>query len=742
MSIFGSKIKATDASVIDRLVTGVQEALTKQTRTAGYNASEIARVALATESYGTNQTKIDSLSNAVQQMSVAMEAIQKDVFGQSGTKLTRAQRESGAVAATLVGDVSAFLATPSVRAIPASESIKDMGIIGMPDAFDQRSNFLMAKEAYDEKANQKSAQYTVAYNVQAARQNEFGEAFFPTVTISPDNLGFSVQARIVSVYNDFQRNISGDLSNYNKTNVVRAVIDYTILEDNLTDIVPINQTTSAKYFVSSSLVAPSAVTIGTDTFNTAPLAFGQKFSLIGLSQVPSMLANGTMDPSDSIDPAITLKNVYVSVGTDTLVFPTLNLPLSAFAAATQGNYRQMNIAFRTDTLMLNATSTNVAGGALTQLASIATNNLLVRLHVEVYGYVNVETGETTLTASNLSVVSVQDANGNTLSLTASPAAAIVTAVADGSAFGFDLQAYRTNVNRRQRGQLIDTTFYTQIYPVPLRGPITSLRPVTSDGQTDASDLAALITTTQIRCSNAAVTALLAAESSLASYLDPRTSDFIGVLPDILGVGRLLVVPRFMSATLDMSQSVASLDTSSRIEDIQATLVNTCRDMSIRLYRDSGYQPAADAMAGGNAPAPTVIIGTDPVIANYLMTTGDLRTLGNGLPCKVVATYDSRMNGRIVMSLGQFDHANENAPNPLHFGNMAWKPEMTLVLPISRGGQISKELTVQPSFRHVVNLPVMGSVTVTNLPEVVVGRIPVSLTANTSTVVGGLVENEI
>ena len=381
MSIFGSKIKATDASVIDRLVTGVQEALTKQTRTAGYNASEIARVALATESYGTNQTKIDSLSNAVQQMSVAMEAIQKDVFGQSGTKLTRAQRESGAVAATLVGDVSAFLATPSVRAIPASESIKDMGIIGMPDAFDQRSNFLMAKEAYDEKANQKSAQYTVAYNVQAARQNEFGEAFFPTVTISPDNLGFSVQARIVSVYNDFQRNISGDLSNYNKTNVVRAVIDYTILEDNLTDIVPINQTTSAKYFVSSSLVAPSAVTIGTDTFNTAPLAFGQKFSLIGLSQVPSMLANGTMDPSDSIDPAITLKNVYVSVGTDTLVFPTLNLPLSAFAAATQGNYRQMNIAFRTDTLMLNATSTNVAGGALTQLASIATNNLLVRLHV-------------------------------------------------------------------------------------------------------------------------------------------------------------------------------------------------------------------------------------------------------------------------------------------------------------------------------------------------------------------------
>ena len=742
MSIFGSKIKATDASVIDRLVTGVQEALTKQTRTAGYNASEIARVALATESYGTNQTKIDSLSNAVQQMSVAMEAIQKDVFGQSGAKLTRAQRESGAVAAALVGDVGAFLATPSVRAIPASESIKDMGIIGMPDAFDQRSNFLMAKEAYDEKANQKSAQYTVAYNVQAARQNEFGEAFFPTVTISPDNLGFSVQARIVSVYNDFQRNISGDLSNYNKTNVVRAVIDYTILEDNLTDIVPINQTTSAKYFVSSSLVAPSAVTIGTDTFNTAPLAFGQKFSLIGLSQVPSMLANGTMDPSDSIDPAITLKNVYVSVGTDTLVFPTLNLPLSAFAAATQGNYRQMNIAFRTDTLMLNATSTNVAGGALTQLASIATNNLLVRLHVEVYGYVNVETGETTLTASNLSVVSVQDANGNTLSLTASPAAAIVTAVADGSAFGFDLQAYRTNVNRRQRGQLIDTTFYTQIYPVPLRGPITSLRPVTSDGQTDASDLAALITTTQIRCSNAAVTALLAAESSLASYLDPRTTDFIGVLPDILGVGRLLVVPRFMSSTLDMSQSVASLDTSSRIEDIQATLVNTCRDMSIRLYRDSGYQPAADAMAGGNAPPPTVIIGTDPVIANYLMTTGDLRTLGNGLPCKVVATYDMRMNGKIVMSLGQFDHANENAPNPLHFGNMAWKPEMTLVLPISRGGQISKELTVQPSFRHVVNLPVMGSVTVTNLPEVVVGRIPVSLTANTSTVVGGLVENEI
>ena len=48
----------------------------------------------------------------------------------------------------------------------------------------------------------------------------------------------------------------------------------------------------------------------------------------------------------------------------------------------------------------------------------------------------------------------------------------------------------------------------------------------------------------------------------------------------------------------------------------------------------------------------------------------------------------------------------------------------MVLPIHRNGANSKELTVQPSFRHVTNLPILIEIDVTGIPETVETRVPV------------------
>jgi hypothetical protein len=82
-------------------------------------------------------------------------------------------------------------------------------------------------------------------------------------------------------------------------------------------------------------------------------------------------------------------------------------------------------------------------------------------------------------------------------------------------------------------------------------------------------------------------------------------------------------------------------------------------------------------------------------------------------------------GKIFLSFGQFDSDLNSKPNPLHFGCMGWKPEMTLTLPISRDGQISKELTVQPSFLHIVNMPIMGELTVQNISQVVASKVAIN-----------------
>lgn len=720
LSIYANKLKgARPATGLVAAVETISATLDDVKRSG--NALAIGRASYAIESIDANTAGL--METASDKLQAAIESISTRL----GFELSDAQKSAGVVAGLMVQDPQGFLASPVLRPTAATESMAVIDTVGMSDALMQRG-----AEAYDEKENRQLAQYTVAYNVQASRQDEFGEAFFPTVTITPDNLGYMVQARLVSVFNDFQRNVSGALDNYNKKNIIRAAIDYRILKNDMTRIRPVYQAASAANFVDTAVIPATAITIEDETVTTAPLAVNKRFSLLGLSQTATLLANGVMDPSDSIDPGIYLDNLYIKFGSDILKFSVRQLPLASFAAAVQGNYREMKLNFSTEALLVNAnTAPTIDSAALVTLLPVSTANANLRLRVQVSGSINVETGETTVYAGAVEVASVVDSSGAALDLTAAPWAALVTAAGSASVIGYDLYAFRTNSNRRQRGQLLDVTFYNQLYPVPLRSPITVLRPVNSDGQSDASDLSALITATQLRASNEAVTALLDAAQALGQYVStPVSAETLGVTPDILGIGRLLVVPAYIQATVDMSKAVASLNSSDRAADISATLVNVIRDMAYRLYRDSGYQPAANALAGGNAAAPTVIVGTDPVLARYLMVEGDLRTLGSELNCKLVSTNDLRMAGRIAVSFGQFDNGSANTPNPLHFGNMAWKPEMTLVLPIARGGQISKELTVSPAFRHIVNLPVMGMLTVTNVPNVVASQVPITFAAGT------------
>jgi hypothetical protein len=192
------------------------------------------------------------------------------------------------------------------------------------------------------------------------------------------------------------------------------------------------------------------------------------------------------------------------------------------------------------------------------------------------------------------------------------------------------------------------------------------------------------------------------------------------------VARFLVTPFYEHQNYSAPAVVDSIKSHERAADIQASLVNMLRDMVYRMYRDSGFKAAADALAGGVAATPTVIIGTDPVIARYLQVTGDFRTLGNDFNVKIVSTLNINMRGKIRFSFGEFGEGKEGVPNPMHFGNMAWKPELTLILPLHRNGANSKEITVQPSFLHIVNLPIMGSIDVSGIESVVTAKVPVNM----------------
>lgn len=702
MNIFANKLKKFEPTTkFDRMVEGVGSIVNNTL----VGASGLTSLAISTESLRDDQIRM--FENTTEGLRTSLEAL----AGTMNLSVEDYQLTAGVVAGVIAADPQKFLGNKHDVMI----STEGMHVVQSTsgDAFETRP---LALEAYDDRDNKNAAMFSIAYNMQAARQDEFGETLFPTVVLAPDQVGISITVRLMQVYNDLYRQISGDLDQYRKKNIIRAVADPTILKSESTRIIPVHRVESAAKFVDVALLAPRTVTLEGESILTSSLATGVPVSLLGLSQTDTLLQSGAMDVTDSIERAIRLHYLVIKAGDDILKVDVSNLPLSEFTYATQGNFRKMALNFDTTSVLINDKTKQADGSALVDLLPIVTGDYTVRLEIAATGSVNIETGQTEVYGNKVRVYTVQDTAMELLDPTAAPANAIVALFDDAEIIGYEVIAYRSNLNRRQRGQLIDTTFESQAYNVPYFAPFTAIHPVTLDGQTDASDLQALVTATRVLTSNKAVTALIEAAQGLHEYV--VAEDYVGLAPDILGVGRFYVHPSYFEEAVNMTDIVDSMASKDRAEDIQMALVNKIRDYVYRMYRDSEYQAAADALSGGTAPTPEVIIATDPVIGRWLMVTGELRTLGGEFNTRIVTSLDRRVAGKIFVTFGVFDETRNSQVNPLSFGNMLWSPEVTVVLPISRNGQISKELCVTPRFRHIVNLPIMTALTITGLPNTV------------------------
>ena len=702
-SVFSSKVrKDSDTGAHAMVVAAVRDVLNNaKTVHAPSNLASI----IGLESF--NQDQQSTLTAAFEHFEGAFERMAQ-VLNISPNKT---QLQAAASAAILSSDLRQAVSSKVAVEGHSDKTSTFVGMNGVADGLTRRT----ALEAYDERDNRNANVYMVAYSFLAGHQNEFGETFFPTVVVPADNVGVAVSIRLVQVQDDIKRSLNGAVANFNRRNIVRALIDSTILKNEMTRIIPVHRAQSVANFVAASAVAPAPVVLEGENIDTAPLAVGVELDLIGLSQTDALLASGVMGPTDSIDPAVSLNKVYVKAGADVLSFNVDGLALSNFIASPQDNYKRHNLNFSSRSLMINKNTKRVDGSNLVELADVATNDVILYVSIDMTGYVNVETGSTQVFANKIKVDSAYNAAGTQLALNHASVAGLVADINGGSIIGYDVKAYRSNQNLRQRGQLLDTTYYNQIWAVPLRSPVAVLRPPSVDTSNDSSDLTALVSATFARTSNEAVSTLLYTAGLLKDFVDSRIPG--AVAPDLFGVARFLVEPTFIGESLDVATVINSVTSHEKAEDIAAVLVQKIRDIGYRLYRDSGFQAVVESKVAGVEGNPVILIGTDPMTARYLTVSGDTRLTGAGFDFKVVTSPDARMQGKLVIALGYPDQS-QGVLNPMHLGNMLWSPEATLVIPVTRDGQVSRELTVMPRFRHIVNVPVMGVVEVSNIPEVV------------------------
>jgi len=652
-------------------------------------------------------------------LSVSMES------DDEGEELTDAQLEAGAIAAMAAGAPAEY-ADIALRSAPAEGGERlEVATSGAAGSVDVRET--PSLEAFDERELAKFIPYSIAFNVKASRQDSFSEMFYPTTVVSPDQGGYEVHLRRTLVHNAIQHQSSGNRSDWQRKNLVHAAIDATILADESTALIPtvLANGSNADKFVPEALVAPTTRRIGNVDVVTAPLLIGQQVDLLGLSSHPGLLGAGFIDHTDAIDAAISLEKLYVqldegdaanSVAPTIVRFNTLRLARAGFVKSVEGDGREMALAFRTQDLVLDKNTTDVAGVAPAVLQAVRDANYTVRLSVNVTGTVNVQLGNAELFASKVNVASIVDEDGNEISLASGAGRTIAQALtATSQVLGYDLKAARTNSNRRTRGLLLDHNDQVFRYTIPLGAPISAPSPAGSNR--DARDLESLIDAVRVRNTNNAVTRLLNYISTLKEYVGGVQRK--GCLPSVEGVGGFLVNPFFEDIEIDMDKEISSIRDIDRAADVNALLVNAIRDVSYRMYRASGFQPALNASSNGSNQ-PKLLIGTDVLLQRHLMVTGDSRTFGIAFASyQIESTFDSRMDDTIVIALTRDGQCE--AGDPLQWGVHAWIPELASSMMVARDGGTYPEAMVQPRNLHVNNVPVAARIKVKNLDKVLKNR---------------------
>jgi hypothetical protein len=640
--------------------------------------------------------------------------------------------ESATYAAAAFGDLGAYFnasrkATASKGFVTHShESVGSGGVF---------SPVKPALEAFDQQTLNTFKEYSIAYNLLAPRQDAFGEALFPTIVGTPDQSYLEVNVERPGVYTGAVHKLNGDIAKFDKRNLIEAFRDSSILENQDTRLVPYPDTNgdNEDYFVADTLVANTNFDVNGVSVPTRPLRMGAPaFDYMGLCSHPGLASAGLLDQTDAIDRMVTLSRLTLVITNTTddsevaVYLDTSRMPRNQFVPVREGHWRDLALRFSSEALKIKATTKAVDGADLPAALVTALSDRTYSFRAKVDADLSVETGTLETRTTAMKLVKVVDGTNQSIGLDDTAVVALLA----GYTFrieGYELNARRTNSNRRSRGLLLDRDKVKEIYEIMLHPPMSIQKPVAGDDY--ASDLDTLVKSTHVRISNLAVTTLLNYADLLKDItadqdpLDSSTAD-IYTMGDFEGIARLLVTPFYDEVDVDLLQVVNTLTSKDRLADISGYFVGLIQELAYRMIQQSGYKPALEVMGSGNSQ-PELIIATDNRLSQFIMIPGDDRTAGPSMSHKLVDTQDNRMRNTIFLTFGS---KTSGELNVLGFGNLVWIPELVSEVPVNRTGATVMETMVQPRFRHIVHLPILARINVANLDKVLQTRTPIDFNA--------------
>lgn len=706
------------------LVTGLRTAVDNG---ALGNRKDITQLELNTESMSG-----DSRTVAVAARESLMDSVNSAIDMVLTTEgcaaaISPAQRSAAQqIAALAVDPIAGMAAIRDAKALSgdgASVSPEELGVS------DVVGNSVLTTEAFDGQAINNALYYSVAFNVFGAKQDAFGETLFPTVTIDPTQSGINVSTEVISLYQNATRNNTGASSRaaFAKTTLAKAVYDNQLFGGDRNRVVPVNRAASA----ANLLTALATVDTSTGAnIPTAPLLMGRTIGLLEISQTDAQLAKGAMDTSDALDRTVNLSYVIIALTanlvpagapagtaaapvTEYFRIPVDMLPGSNFTYTTQGHDKDLQLTFDSQDVVIDTAAAVTWNGTASAIMASLTPGMKIRLHTKINGDGNTQYGDISVYHTATTLLSVIDAAGNVLPTTDPNYVAVNNLITTMTMPAYGVEAYTTNSNLRKEGKLVTIDHYSQGYAVPIRSGITVNMPVNATAGDDSA-LVAQIQTTGFRMSLEAVNTLV----SFTNNLGIMTANGSNTNVSVMGVGRYHVSTYFMDAAIDLSLAVDSESSKSRIEDIQAALVNRIRDEVNVAYINSNYCTAHEMMHGFGAKV-GVVIGTSTRVKSYLCGAGsDTIDIGGDFDVKVVATRNPAIGDTMYITFANHGNAKRNTEfDPLSFGNCFWAPTIATDVAKTVNGATVRSFQTTPRFLHVVNLPIIMRLGVTNIAGV-------------------------
>ena len=643
--------------------------------------------------------------------------------------LTEAQEKAGVHAAAMA-DNPAEWAKKAIEATNEAQTINNT-----EDGVEFSERVVM--EAFDDSNFKDAVGYSVVWNIVAARQSNAVENIWPTLTLEPQRSHIEAIVQFQVFHQEVRHKSTGDKVDFGRILMLETIVNGELLDDNIIKCVPVYEdTVSDQHFIDPTIIAHREVTVDGETVTTGPLLVGVEHGLLGLSQAAIGGLTGELNSASQLAPMPRMENLYVRItnkdGKASVVrIDATVLSRGSFVGNQEGNIRDTSLNMNAPGLGLDAKTVDVTGAPAEALAFLRTpafQNHRLEYQLKVYGDCNLETGNTEIQPANgrISSIKIRQAFGHFSAEKDTVVAKELTdAISKIELIAYDIDASRTNIDRRQRGPLTNVTAEFEKYYVRLGSPISTIFPAT-EAQSNV-DLIAPMTATRIKNDFYGIKALFRYSEVLSGLA--ISNDATLPRAPIKAIGRHIMTPYYKHYVISAVDILDSNRSKNKLEDLQHAILNYMRDAIIRGMRDSKLELALQVQTGSADSKHTLAMITNQILGKYLFQLGDTRILGS-LPYPVVAdTHASELLG----TYGSDEHELFIVPtlpgtqaNPLSFGHHLWKPELASTLQVTRDNSTNREIVVQPCNEWHMFCPWILRFTIKDLTHAMTAKTPLAV----------------